>query len=132
VDKKLTPAEITIVASGLVVFVFSFFPYFGKSPFSVNGWDSFPLFTYGALVGILLAAVVLATKLGGMQLPSNIAGFTWPQIHLVLALFAFLTTFGVYIAGNDAKIGLLLGMLGSIGLVVGAVLLRQEAGSSSV
>jgi cytochrome bd-type quinol oxidase subunit 2 len=126
VDKKLSPAEITIVASGLATFVFSFVTWFGKDPFTVNGWDNFPLFTYAALCGIAMAAVILVTKFGNVQLPSNVAGFTWTQIHQVLGLFAVLDTLGVFIAGDDAKIGLLLSVVASIGLLVGSVMLRNE------
>jgi hypothetical protein len=130
VDKKLTTAEIVIVASGLVILVFSFFAYFGEGDFKINAWDEFPLFTYGAIFGAVAAAQVLATKLGGMQLPSQVLGFSWPQVHMVLGLFALLNTFGIFVAGEDAKIGLLLGLLGSIGLVIGAYMLQQENRSS--
>ncbi len=127
-DKQLTPAEITIVAAGAVTFVFSFVTWFDFGVFggSTNGWDSFPLFTYAALCGLAMAAHVLAVKLGGVELPPQVLGFTWPQIHIVLGLIAVLDTFGVFIAGNDAKLGLIISLLGSIGLLVGAVMLRNE------
>ena len=131
-DKKLTPAEIVIVASGLALFIFSFFDYYKQDDFdySVNAWDEFPLFTYAALFGLIAAVQLLATKLGNVQLPSQVLGFTWPQVHFVLAVFALLNMLGIFLAaeeGIDTGIGLIIGLLASIGMVVGAVLLQQEA-----
>jgi hypothetical protein len=128
VDKQLTPAEITIVAAGVVTFVFSFVKWFDFGVFggTTNGWDSFPLFTYAALCGLVMAAQVLAVKLGNVDLPQQLLGFTWPQIHIVLGLIALLDTLGVFIAGDDAKLGLIVSLLGSIGLFVGAIMLRNE------
>ena len=125
-DKQLTPAEITIVAGGAVTFVFSFVKWYGAGGFSVNAWDQFPIWTYAALAGLVMAGHVLAVKLGNVQLPREVLGFTWPQIHVVLGLLAFLVTVGQFIAGDDAKIGLILSLLGSIALLVGAFMLRNE------
>lgn len=125
-DKKLTTAEIVIVVSGLVIFVFSFFAYFGEGSFSINAWDEFPLFTYAALFGAIAAAEVLLTKLANVALPRDVLGFARPQLHLALAIFALLNTFGIFVLGEDAKVGLILGLLGSIGMVAGAVMLQQE------
>ena len=127
-DKKLSPAEIVIVVSGLATFIFSFVKWYDFGPFggTTNGWDEFPLFTYGALAGIVMAGHILATKFGNVSLPSNVAGFTWPQIHQVLGLIATLVTLGVFIAGENSEIGLIVSLLGSVGLLVGAVMLRNE------
>lgn len=126
-NAKLTTAEMVIAISGLVIFVFSFFAYFGDGDFAINAWDEFPLFTYGALFGLIAAAHILLTRLGNVSVPREVLGFSWPQVHLSLAIFALLNTFGIFVAGEDAKLGLILGLLGSIGLVAGAVMLQQES-----
>jgi hypothetical protein len=126
VNQKLTTAEITIVVSGAVTLVFSFVKWFGVSPFTVNGWDNFPLFAYAAICGLVMAAQVLATRLGNLQLPNQVLGFTWPQIHLVLGLVAVLDTLGVFLGFDHAKIGLVFSLIGSIGLLAGAVMLNRE------
>ena len=118
------------MVSGAAAFVFGFFDYAGEGPFAQNAWDEFPLFISGALFGGIAAAAVLLSKLGGVQLPNQVLGFGWNQIHLALALFAFFNTVGLYLAFEDVEIGLLVGLLGSIGLIVGAVMMQQERRSS--
>jgi hypothetical protein len=132
VKTKPTTAEIVILASGAVALVFSFFKFLGDT----SAWGSpllFPLATLPALLAAL-SAVVIGLKLAGVSLPANVLGFTWPQIHLELGFFAALIAVCWLITdtlGADRKIGFWLILIGSIGSLVGAILLRNEGASTS-
>jgi len=124
------PSEIVIMASGAVAFIFSFFDWFGEGVFSINGWDSdltFPLGSYIAIFGLVMAVQIALTRFANVDMPDRVLGFTWPQIHLVLAVFAGLLAIGWLIISEDAKFGFWLTLLGAVGLVVGAFMLHSES-----
>lgn len=131
--RSITPGEIVILASGAVVLLFSFFPWFGSNFLnaSVNAWDSglFPLATLVALAGTLMAVQILLDRVLGVSLPARLAEFTWEQIHIFLGVLAFLIAFCYLLldkGGTGIKYGFYISLLGSVGLVVGAFLIRQE------
>lgn len=137
-DNKPTTAEIIIMASGAVMLLFSFFNWF-ESSFGgggISAWngDAFPLFTYVPLIGIIAAGTLAAKRFAGTKLPA-VMGLTWQQIYLVLGVFAVLLTVGILLTfggeGVDTGIGLYLCLLGSIGLVVGAVMMNKEPESAA-
>jgi DMSO/TMAO reductase YedYZ heme-binding membrane subunit len=129
VNVNLKPSDWVIAASGVVALIFSFFDWFD----GVNGWDTnltFPLGTYIAIFGVVMAAHVLLTGLAGTNFPDRVVGFSWVQIHLVLGLFAGLLALGWLIIspfGADKKIGLWLSVLAGLGLLAGAILKWVEA-----
>lgn len=130
-NNKPTIAEIVIMASGAVALIFSFFPWFGNDFVDINAWDTdafFPLTTYVPLIGLIMAGVIALARFANTNLPARVLDFTWAQLHLALAFFAVLITVGFLIAGDGLKFGFYLCLLASIGLLVGAVMLRQEAG----
>jgi hypothetical protein len=136
VDKSPTPGEIVIMASGAVALIFSFFDFydavFGGG---VSAWSSslFPLATYIAIIGVIMAAQVALTKFANVSLPDRIVGFTWPQIHLVLGFFTVLIAVGFLIVdlGPDKAVGFWIRLIASIGLLVGAILLTKERAGST-
>ncbi|MDQ1520194.1 MAG: hypothetical protein QOI55_1267 [Actinomycetota bacterium] len=124
-NKQPTPGEITIMAAGAVMLIASFLDFAG----STNSWGAgaFPIATLIAIYGIVMAGQIALTKFANVSLPDRVAGFTWEQVHLLLAVFAFLMSIGWLISGISSKgIGLWLLFLGSIALVAGAVLLQRE------
>jgi hypothetical protein len=77
---------------------------------------------------------IALAKFANVNFPDRILGFSWPQIHLALGIFAVLLGIGYLltdVGGLDKGIGLWLALLASIGLVVGAVLLNNEEGDRS-
>jgi hypothetical protein len=82
---KLKTSDKIIAASGLLLFISSFLPWFKVETFidlSANGWDVG--FFWGgipALLGLASAAAVLANKLGDVKLPELPIG--WGQAFLV-------------------------------------------------
>ncbi len=138
--KKLTTGEIVIIASGAVAFLFSFFNFykvdFGGETEGTSAWGDglFPIATFVAVFGLVMALQIVLTKFANMNLPAKIVDFTWPQVHLILGVFSALIMLGYLIiekGGLDFGIGFWLMLLGSIGLVVGAVLLRNEQGAAA-
>jgi hypothetical protein len=139
VDKQVKPADIVIMASGVVAVIFSFLPWFtAPEGFGddINGWSTdltFPLGTYIALIGLVLGGHVALARFANLNFPERVVSFTWTQIHLVLASFALLLAIGWFIVdsgGADKGIGLWLSILAAIGLFVGAVLELLEGESA--
>jgi hypothetical protein len=144
---KLTPANIVILAAGAVVLIGSFLDFYKattitveginiRASFSANAWSSstnlllFPLTTLIVLFAVLMAAHVAVTAFAAnVSLPDRVLGFTWDQIHLVLAVQATIMMIAYLIrnkGGLDFGIGFWLMLLGAIGLLVGAILRTRE------
>ncbi|MGH9185011.1 MAG: hypothetical protein ACRD0U_04210 [Acidimicrobiales bacterium] len=133
-QNKPTISEIIILASGAVAVLFSFFPWIDLgSDQTKNAWSTdlglLPLALYVALIGLAMAGQIALTKFANVNLPENVVGFTWKQIHLALSAFAVLLMLGWLMAdffGADKGIGLWLSLLAAIGLLVGAILMQRE------
>jgi hypothetical protein len=124
-------AEWVILAGGAVAFFFSFFSFWDQGGFSPNAWGdlAFPLATYVAIFGLVMAAQIALTTFTEAKLPEAILGFSWPQVHLILGLFNTLIMVGFLIfKGNtpDQGFGQILMLLGAIATLVGAILLTRE------
>lgn len=131
-NNKPTTAEIIILAAGAAALVFSFLDWldFGFAG-GANAWDDgfFPTYTLVGIIGAVMAVVVVLEVFANVQLPDRVVGFTWPQVHLALAVYTVLLTLSFLIiekGGADMAIGYFISLLASIGLVVGAYMLGQE------
>jgi uncharacterized membrane protein YhaH (DUF805 family) len=140
---KLNTGEKVIGVSGILLLVFSFFPWLGFSfagqSTSDSAW-SFTLCWLAVVLGVLMAGLVIA-KAAGADVP-ELGNLKWAHILLGVAIVAFLfilikviagpSTHGVNLSGTgvskDRKIGIFLGLLASIGLVAGAYLNAKETG----
>lgn len=126
-----TPAEITIMAAGAVMLVFSFLDFSGHT----SAWGSgvFPIATLLPLYGLVMALQIALTKFAGLKLPGSVLGFSWEQIHLALGLMAGLMAFGWLVTDTGNKqIGQWFEILGGIALVVGAMLLQRERSAGAI
>jgi len=132
-DKKLSTPEWIIVVGGVVAFVASFLPWididtgFGSATRSAWSDFAFPTYTWVGIFGFLMAAVIVVRTFTTVKLPDDVLGFTWTQLHLVLGIFAALIAVSFMIAGDNFGIGFWLSLLAAAALVVGAVMLRNEA-----
>jgi hypothetical protein len=134
--KKLTPGEITTVASGVVLLVVSFFHWYSVDfgvlgSVSRNGWQSPGAFwsIVAILIGIVLAAHVIVEKLNGIDLPERLGSIGWGGVHLAGGAIAFLfLIIKVINHTSNSAIGLWLGLLCGAGLAVGGYLMAKEAG----
>ena len=130
-NTALKPGQIAIVAGGAVGLIASFLAWVDVPGGSVNAWDDFlfPTYTWPALFGVVMAALVLLTTFGNVSLPRRVVGFTWDQIYLVLGAFSVLITFSFLIAGEEFGIGYFLGFLAAIAVLAGAVMVWRESSS---
>jgi hypothetical protein len=140
---KLNTGEKVIGVSGVLLLIFSFFPWLGFSyagfSASKSAW-TFTLCWLAVVLGVLMAGLVIA-KAAGVDLP-ELGSVKWAHILLGVAIVVFLfilikvivgpSTNGVDLSGTgvskDRKIGIFLGLLASIGLVAGAYLNAKETG----
>jgi predicted cation transporter len=146
---KLSRGEQVIGVSGIVLFIFSFFKWYeldfggGSSggldipgiSVSASGWDT-TLGLLAAIIAIVMVAQVVASKLGGMNMP-DLGSVTWGQVHLGLGALALLFLIIRLIDagdGLDRKIGLFVSFVAAAGLAVGGYLKFQEekAGGGAV
>jgi len=126
-----TPGEIVIMAAGAVMLVFSFLHFAGDT--SSWGKGLFPVATLLPLYGVVMALQVVLTKFAGVQLPSQVFGFTWEQVHLVLGLLAALMAVAWMITDTgDKQVGLWFEVLGGLALGVGAVMLQRERHTGAI
>ena len=140
---RLSTGDKVIGVSGVLLFVFSFFPWLG---FSFGGFSesrsawTFTLCWIAVILGVLLVAYVVL-KAMDVALP-ELGSITWGQVALgiatlaaVLILIKIITgpgTSGVDISGTgidkERKIGIFLGFIASLGLVGGAIMNLKESG----
>jgi hypothetical protein len=136
---KLSLGDKVIAGSGIALLIFSFLPWFRYEAFGFsatqNGWDYFFTGIVPVLLGLVLIAYIVVTKLtDGVNLPDLPVG--WPLVVLGLAgLAAVLVILRLLIgAGDDPadvldrSYGLFLSVLAAIGLAAGAFLKFQEEG----
>ena len=142
-DKQLSTSDIIILAAGAVMLIGSFLAFYsvgsGKFSNDTSAWGSgiFPLGWWPVLFGVLMALHVVLTKFANLKLPERILDFNWNQIHFVLAATSVLLMICFLLqkfpggASVDKGIGFWLLLLGSIALVVGAVMRIQESPSTA-
>jgi hypothetical protein len=126
-----TPGEITIMAAGGVMLIFSFFHFAGNR----SAWGShlFPIATLLPLYGLVMALQIALTKFASLNLPATVLGFTWEQVHLALGAMAALMALGWLVTDyGDKQIGMWFEILGGFALVVGAVLLQRERNTGAI
>lgn len=136
-------SQIVTMASGAVMFIFGFLAWWKASTTTISGvsfggtsvsaWGSglFPLATVVPLFGLIAGGVMAATVWANVRLPEPILDFTWRQIHFVLAFTALVISVGYLLVDGPSKgIGFWFCFLGSIGLIVGAVMALLEGGAT--
>jgi uncharacterized membrane protein YhaH (DUF805 family) len=138
---RLNTGEKVIGVSGVLLLIFSFFPWLGFSYRGFSSSDSawsFTLCLIAVIIGVLMAGLVIA-KAMGRDLP-ELGTVKWAHVLLGAAIVVFVfiliklivgpSTHGVDVPGlsKDRKIGIFLGLISSIGLMAGAYLNAKETG----
>ena len=127
------PSVWMLLAGGAVLFLGTFLDWFGSGGFGFNAWET----EYFGFLGIFVALMGLATAVGvglstfgGQKLPANVLGFTINQIYLMFGFTCSVVTLGFVFAG-EVKFGLILALLGSAAMLVGAFMENQAAAKPS-
>jgi hypothetical protein len=135
---KLSTGDKVIGGSGIALFIFSFFPWFGVDTpigtYSENGWST--VFSLLAILIGVAMVVVVALPAFGVELPE--LGMPWSQILFIAGIVAAALCLLQLLIGNstsgfdlDRKIGVFLGLLAAIGLAAGGFLRKQEGDEGS-
>lgn len=131
---KLTTGDKVIAGSGIALFIFSFFPWFGIDigfgSYSESAWDDF-LPILAVLLGIALVVLLGLVKFSTVRLPS--LPLPLNQLFLIGGVIVFaLLLLKLLIGGEeqgidlDRRIGVFLGVLAGAGMAVGGWLKSQE------
>jgi hypothetical protein len=137
-NSKLTPANIVILAAGVVILIGSFLAFykidFGGASQSFSAWSSdaalFGIATLPALFGVVMALQVALTAFANVNLPDRVLGLTWNQIHVALGFQATIMMLAFLIRDKsilDFGIGFFLMLIAAVALLVGAVMREREA-----
>ena len=127
----MSAGEITVLASGALCILFSFFAWYGSGGFSINAWDDGlrPVALIPLIMGLFAAGHLALTKFAKVSLPQRVLGYTWEQLYLNAGFTATLYTTLLLLTdtfGGDKKFGFFISWLASIGLGVGAFLIQKD------
>ena len=80
--KALSLPEQLIAGGGVLMLIASIFDWWSRSGFGYNGWSR-PGSIWSVLailISIILAGVIVATRMGNMQMPALPQNLTWGQV----------------------------------------------------
>lgn len=132
-DNQPSPPDIITMAAGAVMLIAGFLNFWDQGSFSANvfGDLAFPIATFVWLFGIAAGVLVALETFANVNLPETVLDFTWAQLHLALAGFSAIVMICWLVTSDlpDKGFGFWLLLLGSLALVVGAVMRLQESPS---
>ena len=129
--------EKSILVAGLVLLVDGFLPWYsvdlGLVSFTANGWEAPGAFwsILAILIGAAMAGVIIARAFTDVKLPDEVAGMSWPKIHLGAgAAVLGLLLVKLLLESNYIGFGFYVGMLAALALAgSGFWLYREEQAS---
>jgi hypothetical protein len=137
---KLTLGDKVMGGSAALLFIFSFFSWFGIDAgfgisYSENGWGSiFSLL--GILIGIVILVVLILDRLTTVQLPT--LPLPWKQAYFIAGIVCAALILLQLLVGSsesgvdlDREIGIYLGTLAALGVAAGGYLKNQESETGS-
>lgn len=140
--KKLTPGEIVIAVCGILLFfVGLIFDWFGLdvkiggqtvAAYDEGGFGNFWTLI-AILLGVIMAIHIIVDKFTGVEMPERLGKVGWGMFYLIGGGIATLFTLLAILIGVeengvdlDPQIGAWIGLLLSIGLLVGGFLVAKE------
>ena len=141
--KKLSRGDQIMGGAGVLLFLFSFFPWWGKkvgdgfisASYSESGWGGF-LGLLGILIGLAVVVVLVLDKLTTVKLPD--LPLPWNQVYLIASCVSAALILLEFLVGRsesgidlDRRVGAFLGLLAAIGMAVGAFLRTKEPQTGS-
>lgn len=118
--RNVATNDLGIMGSAVLLFIFSFLPWFGISDASKNGWGVGFLAWFGILLGLAAGVLVALRVFANVNLPTLQVG--WNLVALGLAALGFIFILLKMIVGYkvgalgfhislDRKVGLFLGLI---------------------
>jgi hypothetical protein len=131
---KLTRTEQIICGSAVVLLLASFMPWYSKFGGSRNGWDYFFWGVIPVLIGLVMLAHIVITKLADNV---TVPDLPWPMVHLVGGIVAAALVVLKLLIGDevsalglsvdlDRSFGLFLATLAALGLAYGGYSYNRE------
>ncbi len=137
----LKPSQIAKIAGGAVTLLFSFFPFMSIDAFgsdsSFSAWSTdanlFPLATWPAIFGAIVAGTTAGVAFGNMKLPEPILTLNWKQINFMLSFASLVVMVGFVFVNDNTGFGFWLMFLGVLAYAAGSAmdLLGVEPGNSA-
>ncbi len=134
---KITVADLVMGAGGLIAFLFSFLAFYKRGDFSVSAWDgdagAFAT-TVPAILGLVMV-VWIGLELAGVKLPEQVLTFNPAQLKGTWGIAAFgimLSWISADFGGADKGVGFWLMFVGSLAMMVGAVMGLLGKGTETV
>lgn len=137
---KLTLGEKVMAASGILLLIFLFFPWYGikgvGGSASFNGWH---YFLFGVIPGLLAIAIIAViaitkfstTKMPDLPVPLGLALLIAAGLAAFLVLLKLLIGDSYFTVDLDRKFGIFLAALAALGLVGGGFLRFKEEGGAT-
>ena len=127
------PSVWMLLGGGALLFLSTFLKWYGEGSFGYSAWETDIFGFLGiflAVMGLATAITVGLTTFAGTKLPADILGFTWNQIYMMFGFTASIVTIGYLFTGHT-KIGLFLGLIGSLVMLAGAFMESQVTAKPS-
>ncbi len=146
--KKLTTGDWVVAVSGILLLIFSLFPWFDYQIEGVegsigdtNGWDFFLFGLIPVFIGLASVALVAVARFTTSDLP-KVGSLSWGQVHLIMGAVAAALVLLLVLIGDDEnvlgievdgdrQIGLFLALLAALGLVAGGLLKTRDPADAS-
>ncbi len=135
--KEMSIGEKVILAAAVVLLVDSFLPWYSVDlgafgSYSKNGWgapDS-GFSVLAILIGVAMAALVVLHRFEVVKLPEKAGPLAWGAVQAIAGGIAFLLVAAKWLGNTDyTSIGLYVGLLSTVGLAAGGVLMAKEQGA---
>lgn len=139
VARRPTFGQGVVMASGVLLFIWGFLPWYSDAGGSANAWSTVTipgLLLTATWVPLLSLAIVVfvAIKVFANGFPNKILGFSWAQLSIMVGLFDVLITLGFLVANRrlgdlgslDIGVGLILSFITSLILLAGGIVDHLE------
>jgi hypothetical protein len=137
-DKKISVANLVMLAGGVITLLFSFFRFvsfdsgFGSGGFSAWSTDGFAFAsTIPAILAIAMIAWVVC-ELAGVKLPDQVLTYNSSQLKGTWGIAAAGTMLAWLIANDSKGIGFWFMLIGSLAMAAGAVMALLGKGTEVV
>lgn len=132
--KKISIANLVMLAGGVITLLFSFFAFFKFGSQSSSAWDT-DGFAFATTIPAILAIAMIAwsiCELTGVKLPDNVLTFTGTQMKATWGIGAAGTMLAWITTNGDKGIGYWLMLIGSLAMAAGAVMALLGKGTDMV